>query len=365
MKRLIAIIAMILAVVPLLGVKAVEESTNYYTYKKGQIVNFYTNANEEENRAPNTGVKTIVLDDKGANDKYVKVLLLGAGQSRITSFWEDDDPAGTVVGSHTMLDYISSLRNSYGIDDTENAYFYNFQDSQRGLNYISLNEMLELIGEGNYTYNSGAKKYTVNGDTTITDRSGADASLFGAMTTIANAGSSARNGFYTSTFDGTKIWVVKFVTTATTGNSVSVTGMTIEQVVAEENDQYAVIGTAYANKTKDCHEVSYMCYVCDTEYKYIIEGTQEESCRAVPNVTNAEECVAKACYNCDGSYKWMREGTEDKAICTKIDTITTEANCVKSPVTGIESHILEFAIVAALCAIALLVVRRRDLFRTI
>ena len=366
MKKIMAVIATILALIPFVGVKAVTESTNYYEYKKGEVVNFYSNTNEEESKMPKTGNTTIILDDKGASDMYVKVLMIGLTYDKINSFKDDLDPAATFPkGSEALGRYASLLRTAKGVDDTE--YYYNFEDAEKGLSYITLDEMLALIGEGNYQYNAQAKKYTVNGDVTLKARNGEDTSLFEAMTIVASSGGPTSNsykGFYTSTLDGDKVWVVKFATT-TVGDEYVVNGMTIEQVEATDNNEYAIVGTGYANKTKDCHQVSYVCYVCGTDYKYAVEGSQDDSCKVVPNVTNPEDCVPKACYNCDGTYKWYKDGEQDDTICTKVDNVTSEANCVVSPKTGIESHLLEFAIVAALCAIALLVVRRRDLFRTI
>ena len=107
-----------------------------------------------------------------------------------------------------------------------------------------------------------------------------------------------------------------------------------------------------------------MCYVCGTEYKWVTKGTQDDTCTLVPNATTVEDCVPQSCYLCNNEYVWAKDGKQDPT-CTKVDTISKEADCRKNPKTGVESHILEFAIVAALCAIALLVVKRKDLFRTI
>jgi hypothetical protein len=365
MKKILAVIATILGVVPFLSASALYESTNYYTYSKGEVVNFYTNEEEENAKTQDTGLTTMILEDKGANDKYVKALLIGSPYSP-AMLMDELDTQGTIRGSRSWEEYISLMRNTLGFDDTDKQYIYNMQDTAKGMNYPSLDEILDLFGEGNYTYDATSKIYTLT-NKTIKDRSGADTTIFNALEIMIDGGGKAIKGFYTSTFDGTKIWVVKFNTMDIQGGprNAHLIGVTIEQVEANENTEYAALATVYVNKTADCHQSSFMCYVCGTEYKYAEVCSQDASCKEVPGITNPADCVPQACYNCEGSYKWYKEGEQDATKCTKVDTITTPAKCVDSPDTGLESHILEFAIVAALCAIALLAVRKKDLFRTI
>ena len=370
MKKIFAIIATILAVIPFIGVNALTESTNYFTYKKGMIVNFYTNENEETSGiqygSATDGITTMVLEDKGANDKYVKVWMLGNIKTT-QGYYLLTDASKDITKSEMFMEYLSGLRNISGIDDTDKQYFYNFQDTEKGLGLISLQELLDLFG---VEYDASKTTYNITTDKDIVDRDNKATSLFEQLSELAIAyGAVNTKGFYTSTLVGDKIWIAEY-NTVTAGEEKLVNGLTLKLVDVDslevgESDRYSFIGTGYVNKTADCHKSSYMCYVCGTTYTYTIEGTQDESCTAVPNVTNPEDCVPKVCYNCDGSYKWLKEGEQDDTICTKVDNVTSEANCVVSPKTGLESHILEFGIVAALCAIALLVVRRRDLFRTI
>ena len=47
MKKILAAIAMLLVAVPFVKANALNETTNYYNYKKGQIVNFYRNQESE------------------------------------------------------------------------------------------------------------------------------------------------------------------------------------------------------------------------------------------------------------------------------------------------------------------------------
>lgn len=362
MKKILAAIATVLLALPALGVNALTESTNYYTYAKGTVVNFYKNAVEEEAKNQKSGNTTIVLDDKGANDKYVKVFMVGNTY---------DKPAylTTLEGGATLNDikarYINMLRSNIQVEDGEDLYYYTFTDANKGLDLPTVDEVLGMAG----MTKNGATSYNLT-NKELTDRSGAKSTLFEAFGIIANSGVTpdrlSQYGFYTSTIENGKIWVVEF-TTVEAGEDLVVTGATLKQVPISDDDdaEYAIVGTAYANKTADCHEVSYMCYVCGSNYTYTTVGSQDESCTAVPGITNPEDCVAKACYNCGGSYKWLKEGTQDETICTKVDNVTAEGSCVAAPNTGIESHILEFAIIASLCAIALLAVRRKDLFRTI
>jgi hypothetical protein len=361
MKKILAVIATILFAIPALGVDALSESTNYYTYAKGTVVNFYKNSVEEEAKNQNSGNTTIVLDDKGANDKYVKVFMIGDTYNK-PSFLTDGSAANL---NAIKQQYISKLRSDIQIEDGEDLYYYTLTDANEGLDLPTVDEVLGMAGMTKGTQTT----YTLN-NKELTDRSGASTTLFEAFGIIANSGiddtSKAIHGFYTSTIENGKIWVVEFTTVAA-GEDLVVTGATLKQEDFTEDDdaEYAIVGTAYANKTADCHDVAYMCYVCGSTYTYTTVGSQDESCTAVPGITNPADCVAKACYNCDGSYKWLKEGTQDETVCTKVDNVTAEGSCVAAPNTGIESHILEFAIIASLCAIALLAVRRKDLFRTI
>lgn len=353
MKRFMAFIAVLVLCLPLFGTKALTESTNYATYKKGQIVNFYRNHVSEEARASEDGaVETIVLEDKGTSDKFVRVLLLA--QTGGSAYY--DGVTDKIVGSQAWVDYTSALGEFEFEQDAPYDYIksYGNADNEDDITWLTLDEAVDLFGATKVN----DTKYNIDITKSTGDANSDLKTLKDVFELVAKGTTYGKNGFFLGTTVGNNVWVVKF---ATTGEEV--TGATIEQV-AKTSNTYGYLGVGYMNKTADCHEVSYACYVCDGTYGMMVEGSQGETCTIVPNVTKAEDCVAKYCYNCNDTYVWKTEGTQD-ATCTKVDTVTSEANCVKSPKTGLESHVLEFAIVAALCAIALLVVKRKDLFRTI
>ena len=358
MKKILGVIAMLVAMLPF-AVRAEVTPVSYEKYNVGDIVNFYRNQEEKNRGIEASGTETIVIQDAGASSKYVKVLMVSASYGNDGSgttykpgrlFQNDSDTK--IIGSTYWRDFKTNKMRDYdtnamgAIDDTDSAY---------SLNYISVNELKALT--------------TVDASGNISDKQlpmpdGTKVSLFDMFTRVAYDEDEGirpvgKNGFFTSTIEGDQVYVVAFTMT---GNKV--TGAKLEKVSTTQSPKpYAVVVTGFFDKTFDCHYAP-ACYVCGTEYKWVNKGTQDDTCTLVPNVTTVEDCVPQSCYLCNNEYVWAKDGKQDPT-CTKVDTISKEADCRKNPKTGVESHILEFAIVAALCAIALLVVKRKDLFRTI
>ena len=51
--------------------------------------------------------------------------------------------------------------------------------------------------------------------------------------------------------------------------------------------------------------------------------------------------------------------------CKLVEKVTAKSKCVKSPKTGVEEYIVEFIAVAGVCGVALVIAKRKDLFRSI
>lgn len=365
MKKILAAIAMLLAVVPFVGAKALNETTNYYSYKKGQIVNFYRNQ-ESEAKHQGEANETIILDDKGANDKFVKVWLWGEYVAN------NKDPYKYIFTSATPKSYtFKQLKNTQysdaydllinrfgtagfqdGTEEDEYNYFYKFTDDTKGIDLISLEELQDVfevveVTGADTTY---GKKYRIK-DKTLLNRDETTITLykeFEKFTKIADATQlkGVKNGIWTSTVASKSettgdvyVYAIKFTFDA----NEEITDVTIEPVKAcgdpysrPAEEVYAFVPTAYANKTADCHQ----------------ETTKDES--------------KEYCYKCkevDGTFKWYILKDNDSKIGDVCELEQDATKC--NPKTGSKSHLLEFSIVAALCAISLLVVRRKDLFRTI
>ena len=353
MKKILGVIAMLVAMLPFAGVQAVANPVSYAKYNIGDVVNFYRNQNEKNDGSEAAGTETIVIQDAGADSKYVKVLMISNSYSSQTNGYLFNTGETKIPGSFYWNAMITqNFYNDYddnamgAVTDTESAF---------AINYISVPELKALTTVDN----SGNIS---NKDLKMPD--GSTVKLFDMFTKVAYSelgglSLGGRNGFYTSTIEGNEVYVVAFTLTNN-----KVTAAKLEKVSTTNSAKpYAVVGTGYFDKTFDCHYVP-ACYICRTEYKWATKGSQDESCTLVPNVTSVEDCVPQSCYLCNNDYVWAKDGTQDPT-CTKVETISKEADCKPNPKTGVESHILEFAIVAALCAIALLVVKRKDLFRTI
>ena len=347
MKKILAAIAMLLVAVPFVKANALNETTNYYSYKKGQIVNFYPNKTKEDAHA-SEATEVFIIEDKDTSDKFVKVWMVGGYAS-------DQEPARfdlTQGGKFTSFKALKSLpaANAYtGVVNTLNNdgfqngdanavdnYFYDFTDATKGVDLLTIADLQAMLGDA--VVKESATRYVIN-DKTLLNRVETNVSFyeeFGKLAALAKA-NKINDAFVTSYWLGdvtedNKIWTLNITRDA----NEKITAMYLEPVVYDETDGAtnpvrAFALTMYANKTADCHQ----------------------------------EVAKKHCYKCkateEGKFTWIITTEND----SKIETceIVPDAEC--NPKTGSKSHLLEFSIVAALCAISLLVVRRKDLFRTI
>ena len=158
-----------------------------------------------------------------------------------------------------------------------------------------------------------------------------DADKWGEFFVKSAVGKYGSKGFYTSTYDTAtnKVWAVEYTLNSTKDK---ITAMTVKQVSMVDEGAYAYLPVVSFDKSYDCH-----------------------------TRVSIEEM---ACYSCDDDYKWLTVGTQ-APTCTLIEDIKSKGTCVKSVKTGVEDYIVEFVAVALVCGIALVVVKRKELFRGI
>ena len=313
MKKIMAIITIMMLVMPLTMVKAINdpncnENGSCFEYKRGDEVNFYTHEGDT------TGTRTIILEDLGKTDKYVKVWATGYSYDHSLPYCEAIDGDCTVFtnmpgykGGGTAPGLLGSINaNAAGF-----AYAKPIQE-EGNLTLITLNDLIDLFGA-----TKDGDKYTI------------DVATWGS--TMASF-ETQKEGLYTQTVekegDNYYVWVLKFPK----NENREVTSITIERELTSSATTYAYVPVVYLDKTYDCvdreSKEDYSCYSCDDEYRWLTVGTQPES-------------------------------------CTLVEDITRESACVKSPKTGVEDYILEFVIIASICGVALYLVKKKDLFRGI
>ena len=295
MKKIIAVLMMLLVVVPFISAKAIEG--NYYVYGKGDEVNFYTYEGDT------VGSRTIILSDEGANSQYVKTLVTGFMMT--TPYAELPEQSADITQFKNTLAY-SNLKSELEGRLNGMPYARNLDEE---LSLITLDELIDVFGA------------TQNGDTyTI------DATKWGNV--FRNIESS-KEGMFTQTLadNNTKVWVVKFPKT----DAGEVTSITVEK--EDITSTWTAVPVVYLDKTYDC-----------------VERENQEN---------------YACYTCEeNDYTWVEVGQQGPS-CTLVENVSSKAACVKSPQTGVEEYFVEFAIVVGICAVALVVIKRIDLFRSI
>src|SRR5574344_588893 len=362
MKKLMMALMGLLVVVPVGFVKA-EESANYYSYTKGEVINFYSTNDEYANKTKNTGLVSIALEDKEAASGYVKIFGLGFNYGAKEDYCDNygvDKTATSYKYTIYYKEFVGALTNDKASTYVESTFL---KDTD-SVELMSLADIIDIFG----ATDAGNGTYTIDVAKTLTTAQGNQVKI-GDLFTQEFVGTVSGNGFYTATmYDATQVYAVVFTHATPGDNSTDITGITVKPVAIQDSaTDYAMVGTMYFDMTKDCYPttVKKNCYVCNNTYSWLTTGTQDSSCTLVTGVTDQDTCVApKACYNCDGTYKWYNEGSQD-STCTKVDNVTSESSCVVSPKTGVSTHILEFAIMASVCAIILVVVRRKELFKSI
>ncbi len=94
----------------------------------------------------------------------------------------------------------------------------------------------------------------------------------------------------------------------------------------------------------------------------VIEMNKDYVCTEAPE-------SSYVCYECttednQTEYLWRIEGSQPDN-CKKSTKITSKAKCVKSPKTGVDNYLIPAAVVLAVCAIVLTVLKRKDAFKAI
>ena len=310
MKKLLGILMAALVVIPLVGVKAIEG--NYYTYNVGDEVNFYMYEGDP------TGSRTIILTEEGANSQYVRVLVTGLVYTTSDPWMDELDEQA----KHSPSD-LKNIKGFQGMQSQINTQLQGApyaRNASEEVGLLTLDDLRNVFG----ATPSGDDKYTLDWEKW--------GHVFGQIPTSSQ-------GIYTQsiTEDGKNVWVIKFQK----GEDGTVTGATVEQtpavVKAEDShasttDKYAFIPVLYADKTYDCVER-------DAGDKF-------------------------SCYDCNGEYVWTAIGEQDPS-CTEVEDAKTQSTCVKNVQTGVNQYFVQFGIIAGLCALALVAVNRKNLFKKI
>lgn len=274
---------------------------NYYTYRVGQEVNFYMYEGDT------TGSRTIILEEEGANSQYVRALVTGVVYNTSNPWVEKlDIQNGADPADFKTVPGYEGLQNRLNEQVGGASYARNAKDET---SLLTLDDLKNVFGA------------TPSGDIYTIDWA-KWGRVFSAIPTSAQ-------GIYTQTVSQNKenIWVVKFQR----NDALEVTGATVEQVSVGEGN-YAYIPVLYVDKTYDCVER-------DGKDKF-------------------------ACYECDDDYVWSAIG-EQAETCNLIEKVKVERECVKNVKTGIDQYFVQFGVIAGVCALALVAVNRKNLFKKI
>lgn len=275
---------------------------NYYVYTVGDEVNFYTSNNDK------TGQSTIVLKDDGSNSQYVKTLALAPFASSTGLYDPVIDKNATRVEDYAFFkEHVAEIYAS-------GEGWPHAKDISSNMTYITLDELKSVFGA---TSNDGGVTYNIN------------AAKWGAKLNVIVT---SQKGFFTSTVVGNNVWAVEF--TYDKPNDLenrNITAITVK-LVDRTSHEYAGLPVVYFDKTYDC-----------------------------TTRTNQDEY---ACYQCGTDYTWTKKGSQANT-CTLVEDVTSKNKCVVSPKTGIEEYALELISLAAVCGLALVLVKRKDLFKQI
>lgn len=277
------------------------KADTWYTYTPGQEVNFYTYDDDS------TGHTSIILSDEGGESQYVKAMFYGIGRGLGTDVYADPNQGQAAEPFESTGAYKFLLSN---LNETVEAFEGHAKDITvaGNLQLITLDEIKTVFGA-----TQDGDKYVID-----VDKWG---NTFALMLT-------SENGIITQTIEGDNVWVIK----VEKNEDKEVTSITVEKVPYTTAQHYMMYPVVYVDKTYDCTE------------------------KQVQNTY--------ACYQCGEDYTWTKIG-EQADTCTLVDSITVKSKCVKGPKTGVEEYILEFIAVAGVCGVALVIAKRKDLFRSI
>ena len=313
-SKLFAVIMSIACILPTF-VKA----EGFNTYKKGEMANFYISKNDKVGRS------LMILEDSGEDAEYVKAFVYGIVGYTSDPYADTNDPdIGWKVDKfentqayYYMTKTLLPNENQMPLNDLD--YTTNLE-TDGNLSLISLQELIDIFGakvDGEGYVIDDASKLTIFNE--IASHAKLD---------LARPASHPFKGIFTSTVDGNMVWAVEFINDSA-GNLVKAA---VKKVAYATSNEYDYAPVMYVNKKQDCNKKQ-------TEQKY-------------------------ACYSCGDDYTWTTVGSQADT-CTLVEKVTSKANCVKSPKTGVKEYALEFAIVAGIGIAVLTVVKRKDLFRSI
>lgn len=311
--KILAIIMTLAAALP-----ALVKADGYGEYKKGEMANFYISATDT------TGRSVMILEDSADDAEYVKAFVYGINGYTSDPFADTNDTAmnwkvDKFINTQAY-DYMTKNllpQNTMSLNDKN---YTSDMSIDGNLTLISLQEIIDIFGA------------RLENDTYIVDDS-SKLTIFNEIAKHAKADTSRVNvlpfkGFFTSTIDGNMVWAVEFVN----DDNGNLTKAVVKKVPYATSNEYDYLPVMYLNKKQDCNKKQ-------TEQKY-------------------------ACYSCGEDYTWTTVGSQADT-CTLVETVTSKANCVKSPKTGVKEYALEFIIVAGIGIAVLAVVKRKDLFRSI
>lgn len=313
MKKLMAMLAIFSLIVPFVNVNAAIQITNCavsdscFVYTPGTEVNFYRNVEESELGTTNAGITTVILSDGGSGEQYVKAMALTPFGG--TAYYEQ-------LHSEPMVQAIADLKSYLTLTQKYQWESARHNGNDIEMTLVSKDEMINIFGA---TSTDGNVTYTI------------DATKWGNIFSLASAyGLSSYKGFFTKDYDKAtgKVWAVEWAF----DNEHNVKSLTLKQVDMMGNTEYAYLPVVYFDKTYDCSG-----------------GTTGKM----------------ACYSCEGEgYRWLQVGTQ-AATCTLIPEKTTKSSCATSIQTGVEDYLLEFLGIALICGVALVIAKKKDLFRTV
>lgn len=339
-QKLLAILAAASLIMPYTTVFAARgedcASTNSCkTYTAGQLENFLINdeqVKEYDGGDLTTGVYGEIIEDKGASSQYAKVLFYGLMRP-YSEIYLGQLTGGSI--KEPKVDLFAETKVEYG---------------QQGKYYIQPSHAKTLAGEPNEiefdlpttkdfetmwgaTYDQTTKKYTID-VTKIPDQfKNKIINDMAVSIEIARQGKEEhaddiKYGLLTGDVDKENklVYVVLFDV-----QDGIIKGATMEQVPSDE-PYYFMMPVVSLDKTYICSEQNqetYSCYTCS-----------------------------------EGEYSWLKDG-EQAETCQKIAEIDVKSKCVKNAKTGVKDYMVEFVGIVGICAVALVITKRKDLFKSI
>ena len=313
MKKMLSIIALLaIAAFPLTFAKADE----YLNYSKGELVSFKQDLGIADDDDEHIDTY-IALEDSPAGQQYARVW--GATGVLVV-------PGDGMTFTTGTQDYKTSLLFQLAVSTySQRGTKYLDSTSISTAEYISLDELKQIFkmteADGEYTIDMAAAG---NKMTYLQKQIKASNVGYNTLKGLDLATPSIK-GFFTGTLseDGTKVYAIEFTFDA----ELNITAAKVKLVPATEGGYTAALVVS-ADKTFDCKGKKKLCYLCNGEYIYTEEGTQD-------------------------------------ATCTVAAEKLTENDCVTNAKTGTKEYIIEGLAVIGVAIVTLAVLKRKDLFRNI